>query len=55
MSFGMLLGMVATTLGPQMAHASRLRFTTPPQDCPCQKVHLPAAQASLTPGLAHAS
>ncbi len=55
MSFGMVLSMVATTFGPQMAHASRLRFNTPSQNCPCQKVHLPAAQASLVPGLAHAS
>jgi hypothetical protein len=55
MSFGMLLGMVATTFGPQMAHASRLRFTTPAQGCPCQKVRLPAAQAGLAPGLSDAS
>ncbi len=53
MSFGLLLGMAATTFGPQMAHASHLRFTAPSPGHQGEhghrgeKVHLPASQACL--------
>jgi hypothetical protein len=61
MSLGVLLGMAATTFGPQLAHASHLRFTAPApghggeHGHQGEKVHLPASQAGLTPGHSDAS